>query len=182
MSSNIILSADVAPKPPIPDQPTWYAIYTAPNQEKLVSQRLRDRGIEHFLPLYRTVRKRTDRRVVLDLPLFPGYLFVRIPLLNRIRVLEIPRVVRMIGHSSVPSALPDSEIESLRMGLSGDTTAQPSEFLKKGCRVRVVRGPFAGSDGILVRRKHGFRVVIAIELIRQAFAVEVGEEDLERIH
>ncbi len=164
-----------------PEHPSWFAVYTAVNQEKSVAQRLQDRGIEHFLPLYRTARKRTDRRVVLDLPLFPGYLFVRIPVMNRIRVLEIPRVVRIVGNSA-PIPLPDLEVESLRTGLSGGAAAQPCEILKRGCRVRVVRGPFEGSTGILVRRKQGFRVVIAIELIRQAFTVEVGEEDLERIH
>ena len=159
----------------------WYAVYTCVNQERVVAKRMDEKGIENFLPLYKSVRKRSDRRVVLDLPLFPGYLFVRIPLASRLRVLEIPRVVRIVSHNSAPAPLPASEIESLRLGLSHDVNAEPCDYLRKGCRVRVIRGPFAGSEGILVRRKHGYRVVISIEMIRQSFTFEVGEEDLERI-
>jgi transcription antitermination factor NusG len=159
----------------------WYAVHTSVNQEKQVSERLRQRGIEHFLPLYRTVRKRTDRRVVLDLPLFPGYLFVRIDLAERLRVLGVPRVVRLVGSGPLPSALEDSEIENLQAGLETGKV-EPSPSLVKGCRVRVVRGPFTGSAGILLRRKNSFRVVIALEVIQQAFTIEVGEEDLERVY
>lgn len=148
----------------------------------MVADGLRERGIEHFLPLYETVRRRTDRRVILNLPLFPGYLFVRIPLEEKLRILQIPRVVRIVSNSSVPLPLPDSEIESLQLGLANGAKARPCEYLNKGCRVRLVRGPFSGTTGILLRRKAGFRVVVSIELIRQSFTVEVGEEDLERIH
>lgn len=160
---------------------SWYAIHTSVNQEKQVSERLLQRDIEHFLPLYTTVRRRTDRRVVLNLPLFPGYLFVHMNLADRQRVLEVPRVVRIVGTSHSPSALSEQEIESLQLGLSRDGRAEPYKYLVKGSRVRVVRGPFAGSTGILLRRKHGFRVVISLEVIRQAFTIEVGEEDLERV-
>lgn len=162
--------------------PTWYAIYTRVNQEKMVADRLTERGIEHFLPLYETARRRSDRKVVLTLPLFPGYLFVRIPLYERLRVLQVPRVVRMVGNSAIPSPLPDNEIESLRIGLSSGANARPCEYLTKGCRVRLVRGVFSGMSGILIRRKAGFRVVVSVEVIRQSFTIEVGEEDLERVH
>jgi transcription antitermination factor NusG len=160
----------------------WYAIYTRVNQEKIVAERLRERGIDHFLPLYETVRRRSDRRVLLNLPLFPGYLFVKIPLEERLRVLQIPRVVRIVGNSSAPVPLPETEIETLQLGLASGAKAKPCEYLNKGCRVRLTRGPFAGMTGILVRRKAGFRLVVSIDAIQQAFTVEVGEEDLQRIH
>jgi transcription antitermination factor NusG len=80
----------------------------------------------------------------------------------------------------LPSALEDKEIENLQAGLNA-SRVEPSPVLVKGCRVRVVRGPFAGSCGILLRRKHAFRVVISLEVIQQAFTIEVGEEDLERV-
>jgi transcription antitermination factor NusG len=159
----------------------WYAVYTAVNQEKRVSEQMRQRGIEHFLPLYRSVRRRTDRRVVLDLPLFPGYLFVHINLANRLRVLELPRVVRLVGTAKSPSAIDDQAIQSLRAGLSFEGKIEPHSYLVRGCKVRVVRGPFSGSTGILLRRKQDLRVVISLDVIRQAFTVEVGEEDLERV-
>src|SRR4051812_33919318 len=168
--------------PPLQNVPMWYAIYTRVNQEKIVADRLTERGIEHFLPLYETARRRSDRKVVLSLPLFPGYLFVRIPLYERLRVLQIPRVVRMIGNSAVPSPLPENEIESLKIGLTNGINARPCEYLVKGCQVRLVRGAFSGMSGILIRRKAGYRVVVSVEVIRQSFTIEVGEEDLERIH
>jgi len=167
--------------PKIWSEKNWFAVYTCVNQEKLVADRLDQRGIEHYLPLYNTVRRRSDRRVQLSLPLFPGYLFVRIPLLERLRVLEIPRVVRLVGFDATPLAVPDGEIELLQKGLSSAVTTQPCEYLKKGCSVRVLNGPFAGAEGILLKRKQDFRVVISISTIMRSFTVEVGEEDVERI-
>ncbi len=160
----------------------WYAVHTSVNQEKLVSQRLGQRGIENFLPLYTTVRRRTDRRVILNLPLFPGYLFVRINPIDRMRILEVPRVVRLVGTGTTPLALANHEIESLRLGLSRNHDAEPCNYLVKGTKVRVLRGPFAGFVGKLLRKRQGFRVVLSLEVIHQAFTIEVGEEDLERVH
>ena len=163
-------------------EPNWYAIYTAVNQEKLVADGLRQRGIEHFLPLYRTVRQRSDRRVILNLPLFPGYLFVKINLSERLRVLELPKVVRIVGTRSLASVVPRYQVEALQLGLESGGGVQPCPYIKEGCRVRVSRGPFAGIEGILLKRKQGLRLVISIELISRSFTVEVGEEDVERIH
>lgn len=159
----------------------WYAVYTRVNQEKNVAERFARRAIEFFLPLYETVRRRSDRRVRLELPLFPGYLFVRIPLVERLRVVEVPQVVRLVGFDSTPLAVPNEEIELLRRGLCSKVGAEPCSYLKKGCRVRVVNGPFAGAEGVLAKRMQGFRLVISIDTIMRSFMVEVGEEDVERI-
>jgi len=156
----------------------WYAVYTAANQEKKVSEKLQQCGIRQYLPLYKTVRRRSDRRVVLHLPLFPGYLFVHIDRTERVRVLELPRVVRLVGNGPVPSAIPDDQIEQLQIGLAGGK-ALPSSRLIKGRRVRVVRGPFAGTEGTLVRRKNDLRIVVNVEQITRAFSIEIEEEDIE---
>jgi len=152
------------------------------NQEKQVAERLTRRGIENFLPLYRTIRRRTDRKVELELPLFPGYLFVRVPVENRLRVLEVPHVVRILGFSATPTPIPAEEIEILQSGLSRQSQVQPCPYLTKGCRVRIVRGPFAEAEGILLRHKHRLRVVVSIHLIARSFTVEVEEMDVERVH
>jgi transcription antitermination factor NusG len=159
----------------------WYAIYTCVNQEKQVAERLELRGIEFYLPLYRSIRRRSDRQVALDLPLFPGYVFVNIHLGERLRVLEVPRVVRLVGFQSRPVALPKQDVDLLRKGLSGQVLAQPCRYLTSGCRIRVVNGPFAGAEGVLLHAKRSPRVVISIALIRQAFTVEVGQYDVERL-
>ena len=165
----------------MPLEPNWYAIYTVANQEKLVAERLEFYNIECYLPLFETVRRRTDRRVTLRLPLFPGYLFVRIALGEKLQVLKTPGVVRIIGSTTGPISVPNEDIELLQRGLSAPVKAEAYIYLKKGCRVRIVNGPFSGTEGILLRRKCGLRVVISIEVIRRAFTIEVAEKDIERI-
>ena len=160
---------------------SWYALYTCVNQERRVADRLESRGVEFYLPLYRTLRRRSDRRVALSLPLFPGYVFVHLSLLDRRKVLEVPSVVRLVGPNSQPAPLPPEEIERLRQGLSGQVHAEPCKYLTAGCRVRVVNGPFEGCQAILLRRKQGLRAVISLELIMRSFTVEVGEGDIERL-
>jgi transcription antitermination factor NusG len=153
--------------------PRWYAAYTCANHEKRVREQLEERSVESFLPLYETVRRWKDRRMRLQLPLFPGYVFVRLALIDRLRVLQVPSVVRLVGFNGHPSALPYEEIESLKKGLASGMRAEPHPFLTIGRRVRIVAGPLAGQEGILVRRKGQFRVVLSIELLKMSAAVEV---------
>lgn len=159
-------------------EPLWYAAYTCSNHEKRIAQQLQERGIEHFLPLYETVHRWKDRRMRLSLPLFPGYVFVRLPLRDRLRVLQVPSVVRFVGCGDLPTALPESEIESLRNGLREELRAQPHPYLMTGRRVRVKSGPLAGMEGILQRRKGDFRVVLSIDLIMRSIAVDVDIADV----
>jgi transcription antitermination factor NusG len=149
------------------------------NQEKKVATQFLDRGIQHFLPTFRDVRRRSDRRVILELPLFPGYLFVRISSDEKRRVLQVPRVVRLLGTGSSQCVIPDEEIEMLQTGLRDDRTALPFNRLRKGTRVRVLRGPFSGQEGILIMQKNKFRLVLSVQLIHQSFSVEIGQEDVE---
>jgi len=160
-------------------EPHWYAAYTCANHEKRVAAEAGARGVEHFLPLYTSVRRWKDRRVSLQLPLFPGYVFVRLALRDRLRVLQIPSVVRMVGFTGLPTALSDEEIETLRSGLSQRLRAEPHSFLTVGRRVHIKAGPLAGLEGILKRRKSGLRVIVSLHLIQQSVAVEVDAVDIE---
>ena len=159
--------------------PRWYATYTYPRHEKYVAQQLKERSIDSFLPLYRSSRRWRDRRKLVDLPLFPGYVFVRIALPQRLRVLEVQGVVRLVSFNGQPAALPEPEMEALRHGLGQQVCAQPHPFLRAGRRVRVARGPLAGSEGILARKKDKFRVVISLVAIMRSVAVEVDAGDVE---
>lgn len=159
-------------------EPHWYAAYTCANHEKRVAEQLRARGVEHFLPLYAAVHRWKDRRVHLTLPLFPGYVFVRLPLIERLRVLRVPSVSRLVGFGEQPTPLPDRDIEALRSGLSAGLCAQPHPFLTVGRRVRISSGPLAGLEGILLRRKARFRVVLSLDLILRSIAVETDASDL----
>jgi transcription antitermination factor NusG len=159
--------------------PNWYAIYVCSRHEKRVAVHLQHLGIEHLLPLYTSVRRWKDRRKILDLPLFPGYVFVRLALRDRLKVLEIPSVVRFIEFHGHPAPLAENDVEALRAGLSNRLKMEPHPYLKVGRRVRVTAGPLAGSEGILVRRKDKYRVVLSIDLIMRSVAVEVDLMDVE---
>ena len=159
-------------------EPRWYAAYTCANHEKQVAAEFGARDVEHFLPLYSSVRRWKDRRVTVDLPLFPGYVFVRLALSDRLRVVQIPSVVRLIGFGGLPTALPDTEMEILRMGLCQSLRAEPHPYLTVGRRVRISAGPFAGLEGVLKRKKSSLRVVVTLELIQRSVAVEVDVAEI----
>jgi len=159
----------------------WYAAYTCANHEKRVTEQLGLRGIEHFLPLYESVRKWADRRRRLKVPLFAGYVFVRVAVEERLRVLEIPSVARLVGFGGLPSALPDQEIEALRNMMASRLRAEPHPYPAAGRRVRIISGPLEGAEGTLVRSKGVVRLVLSIDLIRQSATVEVNATDVEPV-
>src|SRR5260370_19511527 len=115
----------------------WYAAYTCAQHEKGVAAELGMREVEHFLPLYSSVRRWKDRRVQLESPLFPGYVFVRLALRDRMRVVQIPSVVRLVGFGGLPTALPDTEMEIMQSGFSRSLRAEPHPFLSVRTRVRT---------------------------------------------
>ncbi len=160
-------------------QPHWYAVYTCANREHRVADQFANHGIEHFLPLYASVRRWKDRKVRLQLPLFPGYIFVQLALRDRLRVLQVPGVVRLVGFNGRPAPLPEGDVRRIREFLGRGFRAEPHPYLTAGKRVRVNNGPLAGMDGILSRRKGKFRAVISIELVHRAVAVDVGEADVD---
>ena len=156
----------------------WYAAYTSANHEKRVSEQLSVRRIEHFLPLYASVRRWKDRRVKLDIPLFPGYVFVRMALRDRLQVLQVPGVACLVGFNGVLAPLPTGEIEALRATVVEGVRVQTHPYLAMGQRVRLRSGPLAGLTGILVRQKGRTRFVISVDLIQRSVAVELDEADL----
>lgn len=166
---------------PSPSAVHWYALYTCPRHEKCVAQQIEQRSIACFLPLYRSTRRWKDRRKVLELALFPGYVFVRLAPENRLRVLQLPGAVRLVSFNGQPAALPESEIEQLRDRLARGGRFEPHPYLHVGRRVRVTAGPMQGLEGIVVRRKDRCRVVFSLDLIMRSVAVEIDECDVEPV-
>jgi transcription antitermination factor NusG len=163
------------------DATRWYAAYTCANHEKRVAEQLGAREVEYFLPLHESVRKWKDRRVRLQLPLFPGYIFVHMALCDRLKVQQVPGLARLVGFDGTPAELPEQEIETLRMSLVNGVRAEPHRYLVAGRRVRVMNGPMAGLRGILTRKKSNARLVVSLELIQRAIAVEIDEADIEPV-
>lgn len=157
----------------------WFAVYTRSRHEKSVAEQLRGNGVETFLPLYRTVRRWKNGDHWVELPLFPGYTFARFALVDRLPVLKVPGVVRLVGFNGIPAALEDHEVEDLRQALAAGVTAKPHPYLRQGCRVRITAGPLAGRQGILVRRQGMVRVVLSIDLIQRSVLVDVAADSLE---
>ena len=166
---------------PADSQPFWYAAYTSANHEKKAAAEISRRGVESFLPLYRAIRRWSDRRVELELPLFPGYVFVHLALRERLKVLQVPGVAKLVGYGGLPAALPDEQVNALRAGLVGQTLAEPHPYLVVGRGVLIVRGPLRGAKGILVRKKSVYRIVLSLDLIMRSVAVEVDAADVEPI-
>ena len=159
----------------------WYAAHIRSRHEKKVAKQLSERHIDHFLPLYTTARRWSDRVAQVELPLFPGYLFVHIPPVKRLKVLEVPGVVSLVSSRGEPVPLPDPEIERLRLGLLAKVNAEPHPYLKVGTRARIINGAMRGLEGILVKQKDAVRVVISVELIMRSIIVDISMADIEPI-
>jgi transcription antitermination factor NusG len=160
----------------------WYAAYTCANHEKRVAEQLAERSVEHFLPLYESVRHWKDRQMHLQLPLFPGYVFVRFALRDRLRVLQIPSVANLVSFNGTPAVLPEAEIEALKAGLERGVKAVPHPYLKIGRRVRITAGPLEGLEGILIRRKNEFRFVISLDLIQRSIRLDIDAASVEPVY
>jgi transcription antitermination factor NusG len=170
------------PKPLGIKEIPWYVIHTCCHHEARVEERLRQKGLEVFLPRYLTASRRRDRKKILRVPLFPGYLFIRnafdTPVYNEI--LKFPRVVRVLANSTGLLPLPAETIESIKLAVAGNRPHYPYPFLQKGKRVLVVEGPLAGVIGfILEAKKEKRKVVIEVEMFRRALAVELEDEAVE---
>jgi transcription elongation factor/antiterminator RfaH len=156
----------------------WYAAYTSSRHEKTVAEHLRQREVECFLPLYETVRRWNNGRHRVQLPLFPSYVFVRMGLRDKLRVLQVPGLAQLVSFQGTPAVLPDAEIETLRNALAAGVTAQPYQYLAVGSQVEICRGPLQGMKGILLRHQGQFRVVLSVEMIMRSIVVEVEASDV----
>jgi len=160
------------------DPPLWYAAYTLPRHEKAAAEHLAFRQVETYLPLYLSTRRWAGRRALVQLPLFPGYVFVRISARERIRVLEHPSVLRLVTFNGRPAPLPEGEIERLRAALELGK-AEPFPFLLPGKRIRVKSGPLAGLEGRILRRKGRMRLVVSVETVQCSIIFDLDATDLE---
>lgn len=156
----------------------WNVLHVRSNQEWRVAAHLQSRGIEHFLPVYEAVRLWKDRRVVRDAPLFPGYIFVKVPPTSRLTIVTIPNIVSLLGTRQMPAAVSDDELEWIRRGTRSGT-AQPYPYVDAGVTVTITAGVMAGIRGVLVRRLHCARVLVRIPSVARAFTVEVDSDSVQ---
>jgi transcriptional antiterminator NusG len=162
-------------------QHPWYGIRIRSNQEKTAVISLKSRGYEPFLPLYRARRRRSDRVVTAELPLFPGYIFCRFDHKQRLPIMTAPGVVSIICFGEDPAPVLDEEIEAVRAIVDSGLGAEPSPFLREGRRIRVIQGPLKSLEGTLVRRESSWRLVISVELLQRSVSVEIDPTHIEAL-
>jgi transcription antitermination factor NusG len=159
----------------------WYAIYTRHQHEKMVAQILTSKGFNTFLPLYATTHRWKDRTKVLALPLFPCYVFLKGDIERRLQIVTTPGIFGLVSSGGQPAAIPNVEIEAIQRVIESGTKVEAYPFLKCGNRVRVKCGPLAGIEGILVRKKSVSRLVLTVEILGTAAAIEVSAFQVEAV-
>ena len=163
------------------EQKGWFALTAKHQHEPTIARLLSGKGIEVFHPTYAAVRQWKDRKKTLQLPLFPGYVFFMAERDKRIEVLSTPGVFSIVSFGDAAAEISGEEIEGIRRAVEGGVPIQPHPFLAEGDRVRVTHGALTGVNGILLRHKDAYRLVLSIELLGRSAAVEIDSAMVERI-
>jgi transcription antitermination factor NusG len=159
------------------DDLPWYAIRIHSRLGSVAAATLRGKGYEEFLPLYRSRRRWSDRTKELELALFPGYLFCRFDVSDRLMpILTTPGVIGIVGAGKTPIPVDDEEIEAIRVVLRSGLAAQPWPFLPVGSKVYIEGGPLAGVEGIITNTRKVYRLVVSVNLLQRSVAVEIDRE------
>jgi transcription antitermination factor NusG len=159
----------------------WHALYTRHQHERLVAYALTSKGFDIFLPQYRAIHRWKDRRKELELPLFPNYVFIRGGLDRMLNILTTPGVHSLVGWGGRPANIPQEEIDAVRRLVQSPLRVQQHPFIRCGDRVRIKSGPLEGIEGILVRSKSAYRLVLSVEILARSAAVEVDASMVERV-
>lgn len=159
----------------------WYAIFTRHQHEKAVALSLSNKNHEVFLPLYRSVRRWQDRAKSLWLPLFPCYLFIREGMDRQLQIVTTPGVVHVVKWGGQPAVVPLAQLDAVRRMVESPLPVETHPMLQSGDCVRVKKGPLAGLEGILTRKKGVARLVVSIEMLGRSAAVEIDGTNVERI-
>jgi transcription antitermination factor NusG len=149
----------------------------------MVASALTNVGITTFLPLVTETHRWSDRRKSVDVPLFPGYVFVQIPnsAEAQLQVRKTSGVVQFVGNQQGAVPIQDKEINDVRTVLEQRVSCSPYPFLQLGQRVRICGGAFNGIEGVLIGRDAASKLVISIQLIQRSLAVSVYNLDVEPV-
>jgi transcription antitermination factor NusG len=161
----------------------WYALQTRVHRERVVEQRLQERGVTTFLPMVTEVHRWSDRKKVVQLPLFNSYLFAKLApsKIDRLRVLCVEGVFAFVGTRGEGTPIPDAQIEAVRALIDGPLPWSAHPFLKVGQRVRIKSGALDGVEGILVSRSGETALVISVDAIQRSMAVRIEGYDVEAV-
>jgi transcription antitermination factor NusG len=164
-----------------PTNAAWYAIQVRPRFEKVVAKHLEYKGYEEYLPLYKSRRRWSDRMKEVELPLFPGYIFCRFDIHNRLPILIVPGVLSVVGIGKVPVSLSHEEISSIQQVVQSGLQYEPWAYMKPGQIVSVERGPLAGLEGTVIEVKSNYRLIVSVPLLQRAVAVEIDQDCVQPV-
>ncbi len=165
----------------MPNKEDWYVVYTCPNSERKIYNELRKRYITAYLPTREVVRQWSDRKKKVETPLFPNYVFVKVPKKNMWSVLMINGVVRFISFNGAPTVVKDAEMNAVKL-LSDSFEIINENSCERGEKVRIKQGPLAGLAGRVVSNQGMMRLYIELESIQKTISVNVGVYQLEKLH
>jgi transcription antitermination factor NusG len=162
-------------------EPGWYAVHTMARHEKWVAAQFEEKRVCTFLPLLRQIHKWSDRRRVVEIPMFSCYAFVRMvqTVEERLKVLRTPGVLGFVGSDRQGTEIPEEQIESLRKAISEKVPCLPHPFIGVGERVRICGGSLNGVEGILMRQGRDQSLVISVELLQRSVSIRVEGYDIE---
>lgn len=158
----------------------WHVAYTCSRHEKYVAEQCKQHGIMAFVPLYAVQRQWKQRRAEVLLPLFPSYVFVRMALAERFRILALRGMVSLVSFKGLPAVVPDGQIEALKKAVSLGR-AEPCAYLHSGKRVRVTAGPLVGLEGIVQEIKDNVRVIVSFEWMNRSVSISLDATEVEAL-
>ena len=158
----------------------WYALYTRPRVEKRVASILEEKEIRAFLPTRSVIRQWSDRKKIVEEPLFPSYVFVFADLAERYRSLQSKGVVRMVQFNGKPAQIPEEQIETIYRILDGGYDPEPHQYLREGDEVEIVAGPLTGIKGYFLEGRGNKRLIISVHALQQSFAIELRRGQIKK--
>jgi len=156
----------------------WFALHVRVRYEKFVAEMLREKGFETFAPLYPYKRYYGKVTKESQLPLFPGYAFCRLNPSNRLPVLLTPGVIKLLGNGRIPYPVDEGEISALQHAAQAAVPMTPFAYLRSGQRGQITRGPLAGLEGVVVKEKRSFRLVLSVTLLQRSVMLEVDSANV----
>ena len=166
--------------PPFAAASNWHALHTRYQHEKAVVQALSYKGHSVFLPLYGATHVWRGRPAQLQIPLFPGYVFIQGGIDRQLQILTTPGVIGIVKFGGLPAIVPPDQIAAIRRVVENPSRVEPHSFLQWGDRVRVTSGSLQGIEGILIRTRGTFRLVVSMDILGRSAAVEIDISCAER--
>lgn len=161
---------------------SWFALQVRSRHESGVAGFLEAKGYELFLPLVTSKKQWSDRLKKIETPLFPGYVFCRFNVQERLPILKTPGVIQIVGYNRTPVPIDESEISGIQALAASGLPSQAWPFLTVGQHVRIEAGPLRGYEGLLVNFKGNQRLVLSISLLHRSVAVEIDSVAVSPLH